>query len=82
MIISQISTAIGTLIWLPAPNSRPRSLSISAGPAAEQHADDHAQADPEGQVALEDVQALRAPWLAYSACRRALTRASATGAMQ
>ena len=30
-IISQISTAIGALIWLPAPNSRPRRLEMRPG---------------------------------------------------
>ena len=30
-IISQMSTAMGALIWLPEPNSSPRSLEMSAG---------------------------------------------------
>ena len=31
VIISQMRTAIGMLIWLPSPNSSPRSPSMSAG---------------------------------------------------
>ena len=33
VIISQISTAIGTLIWLPLPNSIPRKAPVNAGTA-------------------------------------------------
>lgn len=33
VIISQMSRAIGTLIWLPSPNSRRRRPSVSAGTA-------------------------------------------------
>ena len=54
-----MSTAIGTLIWLPAPNSSPRSSADGSGDElAERDADDHAEGDPERQVSLEEVEAL------------------------
>ena len=57
VIISQISTAIGALIWLPLPNSMPRRPATAAGSSLPKHdARHHAERHPYRQVALEDAE--------------------------
>ena len=59
VIISQMRIAIGTLIWLPR-----AELEASQRPHQPRHgqpehdADDHAESDPDTQVAFEDIQPL------------------------
>ena len=58
-IISQMSTAIGALIWLPEPNSRPRIVATRPGrETTEGHPGYHAESHPEAEVTVEDAQPL------------------------
>ena len=62
VIMSQISTAIGALIWLPAPNSMPRRLATAAGRSLPRSTPGHhAEPHPQREIALERAQPAR--WL-------------------
>ena len=58
-IMSQMSTAIGALIWLRTELDPTQPGDGRGREAAKGHARDHADGDPEAPVALEDVQPLR-----------------------
>jgi hypothetical protein len=60
VIMSQIRTAMGTLIWLPWPNSRPRRALDQEGTSFPRATPaSHRSRHPQGQVSLEKAEALR-----------------------
>ena len=74
-IISQIRTAIGMLIWLPAPNSIRRKASAAPGIALPSSTPTIMQArHPDAEIALEIVQAFRRGCLSDCLCHSASLR--------